>query len=320
MKKETLISKVDFILDPASLKEMQMFGLKKNSAVPYKINVDQDFVSSIIEVVAEGIKSIIVDRDYEIVDYSTADERKKRYYRYDINDIPDSMKVLSMVIGNADIEDYNMKDDKIEGLDNLIIVISNGTDKCFSIFKHLSTIEKIATSSKAVLGFFGDRVLKSVSETFLRISPSFQVIYTSNNYILTNESFAESSFKLHDVLKREADKLTKRLEHKKIVYDLKKIKQYNDTPSFCRKLVKVLKDSKVLEDDFDKSNIFTFLDRDDTVREQVLIKDIDGEKFIEVNNKTAANVLLEILNDEFVKSEITGTQYKAPDKDKRKKR
>lgn len=319
MKKETLKSKVDFILDPASSKEMQMFGLKKNSAVPYKINVDQDFVSSIIETVAEGIKSIIVDRDYEIVDYSTADERKNRYYRYDMNDIPDSMKVLSVVIGNAAVEDYNMKDDRIEGLDHLIIVISNGADKCFSIFKHLTTVEKIATSGKAVLGFWGDRVLKSVSGTFLRISPSFQVIYTSNNYILTNETFAESSFKLYDVLKREANRLTKRLEDKKIVYDLKKIKKYNDTPSFCRKLVKVLKDSKVLEDDFDKSKIFTFLERDDVIRKQVLVKNEDDEKFIEVRSKTAANVLLEILNDEFVKSEITGTQYKAPDKDKRKR-
>ena len=317
MTKETLISKVDFILNPDSPKEMQMFGLKKNSLVPYKINVDQSFAPSIIKVVEEGIKTIIIEANYIIVDYSTADERKNRYYHYDIAEIPATMKVMSDVIGDASIADYNMREDKIDDLENLIIVISNGADKHFSIYKHLSTIEKIAKSDRAVIGMLGNRVLKSAGQNLLRIGPSFHVIYTSGNYFLTNESFAESGFKLHDILKREATKLTERLESKKIISDMKKINRYKEDASFCRKLVRVLKDSRILFEDFEKTKIFSFLDREPEIASKVSIIEKDGEKFIEVNNKIAAYTLLEILNDEYLKSEMTGFKYKAPDKDKR---
>ena len=227
------------------------------------------------------------------------------------------MKVLSEVIGNSVIADYNMNEDKIDGLENLIIVISNGADKCFSIFKHLSNVEKIATSRRAVIGIIGDSVLKSAKQTLLRIGSSFQVIYTSGNYILTNESFAESCFKLHDVLKRQATRLIEKLEAKKIVSDIKKITKYKESASFCRKLVKVLKDSRVLDVNFEKSKIFTFLDGEPEIATKIKIIEKKGEKFIEVNSKAAADVFLEILNDEYVKSEMTGFKYIAPDKDYR---
>jgi len=317
MTKETLVSKVQFIVDPAALKEMQLFGLKKNSIEPLKINVDQDFTQPIIDVVADGIKTYIIDANYTIVDYSTADERKNRYYRYDINDIPASMKVISDVIGNAHVNDYDLTDDGINELDSLIIVLSDGDGRRFSIFKHLSSVEKIAKSEKAVLGIVGDRTLKGVDQSLLRIGPSFQMIYTSGEYILTNENFAESNFKLHDVLKRQAAKLAKKLEDKKIVADMKKIKEYSKDAAFCRKLVKVLKDSKILESDFDKSKIFNFLDREPEVASKVNIIEKDDDKFIEVKNKPAAKTLLEILNDEYVKSEISDLKYLAPDKDNR---
>lgn len=317
MTKETLIGKVDFLLNPASRKELQLFGLKKNDDTPYKINVEPEFAKSIIAILGEGVKSLICQADFTIVDYSTADERKNRYYRYDLPEKPQRMKAMAEVIGNADVADYDFANDKIEGLAYLIAVLSNGTDKTFVIYKQLSSLEKVAKTSKTIFGFFGDDVLKEVQDTYLRITPPFQMLYVNGEYFMLNERVVESDFQLHDVLKRQAGKLVKKLKDKQLILETKKLVHYSNTPAFCRKLVKVLSDSVVLKADFDRQRVFDFIQQDEELRELVKTKQKDDVTYIDIVNKQTANIFLEILNDEFVKSEMSDLRYKAPDKDNR---
>lgn len=317
MTKETLISKVNFLLDPDSPKELQLFGLKKNDDTPYKINVDRDFTPSIIKVFGEGVKLLICDSDYTIVDYSTADERKGRYYRYDLPDKPQRMKVMADVIGNANVTDYDFANDKVEGLAYLIAVFSNGTDKTFVIYKQLSTVEKVSRTSKTILGMWGDDVLKEAHDTYLRITPPFQMLYLGGEYYMLNERVVESDFQMHDVLKRQAGRLVKKLKDKQLILETKKLDKYKDNPAFCRKLVKVLNDSVVLKDGFDRQQVFDFIDRDAELKQIINTKQKDGVTYVDIVNKQTANAFLEILNDEFVKSEMSDLRYKAPDKDNR---
>jgi hypothetical protein len=79
----------------------------------------------------------------------------------------------------------------------------------------------------------------------------------------------------------------------------------------------VLSTSKLLNNNVTKEDIFDFIAKDEKLSKVLRIKEKDGEKFIEITNKNNAKVFLELLNDEFVYSQLTNQKYQAANKDER---
>ena len=102
-----------------------------------------------------------------------------------------------------------------------------------------------------------------------------------------------------------------------MVLNYRKLNKYKDNISFSRKLVKVLSTSKLLNEDIPKEDVLGFIDQDEKLRDILKIKEKEGEKYIEISNKANAKAFLELLNDEFVYSQLTKQKYQAPDKDER---
>lgn len=319
MTKDTLIEKVGFITDDESPKEMQMYGFKKGDNTPYKINVDKTLSKEIISLISYGIKTLLIDNkdEYEIVNYSTADERKKRYYEYDLPRIPDNLKVMSNVIGDAHFDNYDFGHDGFDKLDHFIIVFSDGKGHPFSVYKSLSTVEKLTKSKKSILGIMGKDILEGFDGQLLRIGPNFHVVFASGKYILLDDKFAETNFGLLTILNNQTTKNMNNLKSKKLVYDYKKLEKYKDNITFSRKLVKVLSTSKIINGGIPKDKVLDFINKDDKLRDILKIKEKDGERYIDITSKSNAKAFLELLNDEFVYSQLTDQKYQASDKDER---
>ena len=314
MTRDTLIEKVRFITNPESHREMQMYAFKKGDNTPYKINVDPVLINEIIPVMSYGVQTLLIGKEYSIVSYSTADERKNRYYEYDLVGIPANMKAMSDVIGNAHYANYDFD---FEELDHLVMVFSDGGGHVFSIYKAFSSVEKLTKSTKSIFGIMRADILSSFEGKLLRIGPNFQVIFVSDKYILLDDKFAESTFDIHAILNNQAKSCMNNLKSKNLVLDLKKLDKYKENISFSRKLVKVLSSSKILNGNIPKEDVLNFIENDEKLREILVIKEKEGEKFIEISNKTNAKTFLELLNDEFVYSQLTKQKYQAPDKDER---
>ncbi len=317
MTQETLVNKVNFILSEETHIEMQMYAFRKECNNPYKINVNPELINEIISIMAYGVNTLLINKNYRIVNYSTSDERKNCYYEYDLDDIPANMRTMAEVIGNAHYANYDFSHNGFEELDHLVMVISDGNGHVFSIYKAFSTVEKLTKSTKSIFGIMGQDVLESFNGKLLRIGPNFQVIYVSDKYILLDDKFAESTFDLHAVLNNQATRCMNRLKDKNLVLDYKKLYKYKENLSFSRKLVKVLSTSKILNGDIPKEDVFDFINNDEKLRNILIIKEKEGEKYIEISNKSNAKAFLELLNDEFVYSQLTKQKYQAPDKDER---
>lgn len=319
MTKDTLIRKVDFALQSDSPKEMQMFGFLKDDNTPWKLNIDHDFEEEIIKVVSFGVKTLLQEADYQIVDFSTADERKKRYYKYDLAEVPEGLRMLPSVIGNADIGNYDMNAHQLIELDHLIIVMSDGGEHKFSLYKQLSAVEKITRTEKSLLAMVNLDNPRIVEETkpLLRIGPSFQSIWVDGTYIVLSDKFLESNFKMLDILKNEAKKHVGKIKDSGLLLNTKKLEKYVNTTAFSRKLVKVLKDSLIIKNSIPRADVIAFIENDEELNLNLPRTEKDGEKYINITKKDEALAFLDLLNDEFVYSELTKQKYKAPDKDMR---
>lgn len=317
MTKDDLIDKVKFITDEESTKEIQLYGFKQGDDTPYKINLDKCLVQELISVFSSGIKQLLIDKEFVIVNYSTADERKQRYYEYDLGEIPDALGAMSSVIGNAHYSNYDFNHKGFDLLDHIIVVFSDYNGHPFSIYKSVSHVEKITKTIKSVLGIMGNDILTSFNQQLLRIGPNFQVVYAGGKYILLDDKFAESTFALHDILNNQASKCMNKLKAKDLLLDYKKLETYKDNISFSRKLVKVLSRSKLINESISKTDILDFIKNDQKLREIIKIKDKQGEQYIAITNKSNAKAFLELLNDEFLFSQLTKQKYQAPDKEER---
>lgn len=325
MRKDDIISKINFILDEGCRKELQLFGFVAGDDNVYKINVSNELEGELIKLVASGVQSLLVDRDYDIVDFSSADERKDKYFLYDLNNVPERMAQMSVVIGNHNVRSFDLQHNSIDEINTLIMLLSDGNGSVFTIYKVLSPVEKVVKSTKMILARIGigEDFLTEESKPLLRIGPRFQIVFFDSegarrgNYIFLESSSVEGQFKLDNVLKNEAAQKLEIMEGTHLVKDLTKIRHYAETPAFCRKLVKVLRNSKVIRENISKERIFEFISGDEELRSVLPVAEVDGERYLDINSQKSAQKLLDLLNDEFVYSSLTNQKYQSVYKDER---
>ena len=330
MIKADLINKVNFILDEEGYKELQLFGFIAGDDNVYHIGISEDLEAELVRVVASGVKSLLVDKEYDIVAFSSADERKDKYYLYDLDQLPERMAQMSFVIGNHNVANFDLQHHTIDEINTLIMSVSNGSGATFTIYKVLSPVEKVVKSTKMILARIGmgEDFLTEESEPMLRIGPRFQILFLDSgnagvdgdgrgSYIFLESSSVESQFKLDNVLRNEAAQKLEKIEMTNLVKDLNKIRHYTETPAFCRKLVKVLRNSKVIRENIPKDKIFDFISDDEDLRTVLPVVNVDGESYLDINSQKSALKLLDLLNDEFVYSSLTNQKYQAVDKDER---
>lgn len=330
MRKDDIISKINFILDEGCRKELQLFGFVAGDDNVYKINVSNELEGELIKLVASGVQSLLVDRDYDIVDFSSADERKDKYFLYDLNNIPERMAQMSVVIGNHNVRSFDLQHNSIDEINTLIMLLSDGNGSAFTIYKVLSPVEKVVKSTKMILARIGigEDFLTEEPKPLLRIGPRFQIVFFDSegnegegarrgNYIFLESSSVEGQFKLDNVLKNEAAQKLEIMEGTHLVKDLTKIRHYAETPTFCRKLVKVLRNSKVIRENISKERIFEFISGDEELRSVLPVAEVDGERYLDINSQKSAQKLLDLLNDEFVYSSLTNQKYQSVYKDER---
>lgn len=298
MRKDDIISKINFILDEGCRKELQLFGFVAGDDNVYKINVSNELEGELIKLVASGVQSLLVDRDYDIVDFSSADERKDKYFLYDLNNVPERMSQMSVVIGNHNVRSFDLQHNSIDEINTLIMLLSDGNGSAFTIYKVLSPVEKVVKSTKMILARIGigEDFLTEESKPLLRIGPRFQIVFFDSegnegegarrgNYIFLESSSVEGQFKLDNVLKNEAAQKLEIMEGTHLVKDLTKIRHYAETPAFCRKLVKVLRNSKVIRENISKERIFEFISGDEELRSVLPVAEVDGERYLDINSQ-----------------------------------
>lgn len=96
MTKDELRSSVQFIIDGTKQKEIDIYALVGETY--YKLDIVDDVEQDFISLFASGIKKSIIENDkYEVMAYSTSDERKNCYYQYDLEEFPAEIQTMASV-------------------------------------------------------------------------------------------------------------------------------------------------------------------------------------------------------------------------------
>ncbi|PMN65656.1 anti-phage protein KwaB [Enterovibrio norvegicus] len=251
---------------------------------------------------------------------SNYDDRKHTLYHFDFDEMPYEFSLIDKVEAlkaNERLEVYQAKNHGLKTLKAFIIRLRNtdGMTMCFYQNIHHSSMWK--SDRKTFLTTHNTRVVK-LTDDVLRLTDSFVVAKLNNNYYIENVTTLEKELSFSDIIHAKASKNLSILKSMDIVECLDSFSQRitNDT-SFARKFVKVYRHSPVIEKKLENKSIIEFAMSKSFYKEKLKLNE-SGDKF-DISTIGRCNHFLTLLDDNFVKSELTGEEYISKSKDKASK-
>lgn len=289
--------------------EIVVYAILKDEERPKKLDIKADDLPEISNMFIEAVNSQIIEKtQHSVLPLSTADERGKCFYQYDL-ELPEELTNLETVITTDGLETFDFRINKLEEIDSLIIVIAVG-DNEISIYKKVAPIEVLGRGGY-ILGKANQR-FERFNEQLLRISSRFQVVRVDGEIIILDLGAIEKSFGFQDVIKREATLSLNAIEQMQIVSDMDSLRELVDDVSFARKLTKVAKGSPVIQLRIPNSDIISFSKKHPATRN---MKYSDNDTKFNLSTKISKDLFLKLLNDDLLTSELTKLYYASLAKD-----
>lgn len=313
MTKAELDAKLTFIFEEPK-PNVEVYAVSDGEE-PKWLDIEDKAVQELIGVFGKHFKSKFFDKEaYEIKDYSTTDERKDVYYRYDlVDDVPVEIERIKTLLANRDSDKYGKNGKTIDDIAALYIRLSNNQTSV-TLYKVIYNVEKTYTNKNYYITTSNTKFVKAASN-LLHISPAFQILYVDEDVILVNLDVLEKKPGFEKVLRNQGEKARKVIDKLKLVEDMKKIKAMCDKIPYCRKLMQTVASSKVIEKlqngTIDNAKIIKY------AKDHAKLKlrfNRSGTKF-KIESEADAKRFIKLLNDDFLKSEITEEEYDIKSKD-----
>ena len=312
MTKEELKEELEAILSGAVTLQVY-FVLKSQDTFTVKL-ADIDNGSTLQNLKALYIRKVQEDiagnDQLSILNLSATDERLNALYYYDLNEVPDELNpICSFSLQNA-YTNFSFQNDNLSNISGFIILLGS-MEKHIILFKKHYPICLIKRDS--FLMFKKDERFIEMDEDLIRLSSDFQFIKLGDDLFIKDLSVLEKFFGFHEIIKKEAMLALEQIEAKSLLEDMDALKEAADDVSFARKLTKVRNNSPVLTMDIPINQIIQFTRITPGLAGR--FKYTDNDK-IRLDTKKSREAFVKLLNDDFLKSELTQLYYDSLAKDK----
>lgn len=266
---------------------------------------------------SDSVCSRISDNeDLSICNLSSADDRANALFAYDYAEYPDELAIfqsfdLQTAIDNVPKFDFN--NDNISFLYGYIIYLGSMTDGLLLFKKHypISLIKRecfllgLKKSAKRFQKISGDDIL--------RLNGDFQLIRIENDIYVADVKVLERNLGFNELIFREASTTIESINGLNLLEDIQVLKDSAEEVSFARKLSKVKKTSPIFANNIPKEIIVEFTKTNPGLKGAFKYSD-DGLT-IRLDTKKSKEAFIKLLNDSFLRSELTKEYYEARAKD-----
>ena len=310
MNKQELNEALAFINAPEGELQIMIYANISGANEPRRLDIKEEDLTELRKLFVASIESSIISKeDHTVLPLSSADERGNCFYQYDL-EVPEGLKRLETIIGNDNLSNFSLSDNQFSNIESLIIVLAD-TKNEISLFKKLSTVEVIGRG-----GFMlwkSNQRFERFKDQLLRISSSFQALKVGGEIIIIDLDAIEKEFGFHEVIIKEATKSLSVIEEKELVDNIDTLKELVSDVRFARKLTKVARNSPVIRLGIPNESIIAFAKNHPLTKKKM--KYNDSQTKFHLDTKVSKNLLIKILNDDLLTSELTKLYYDSLAKD-----
>lgn len=256
------------------------------------------------------------ETDYVLRDLTAIDLRQDAIFRYNLPSYPSQLEVLKRTLdAPATINGFNHANDSVTDLKSIVVVLGNGNES-LAIYKHHYPTNTYRRNGFSLLraGIAQDRFEK-LDQDIIRMGHTIDFIYDGVDVFVTNFKVLEKFFGFKEALKADATVKLATLTARNLVQDIvvleERITVHGDL-TFARKVIRAISHSRVL-DTVANDQIIQFIKQHQNLSKKIKVNAADTQ--IILDTRVSQNFFMKLLNDDYLKSELTKFYYDADSKD-----
>lgn len=315
MQTKEVKDNVNQILEQKNGIEIYFVLKKENNRVIKAVNIadESDKEDTTSAEMLNGFSKVVkdtfdsYDEESNVLQLSSADERKNGLYYYDLDELPEEMKLMKEVMNQeGEVDRFNFDQDSLEEVIAFITIIGNA-DRKIVLYKQQYAIGLLKRDKYMLTPVPHKNRLKKVEQDILRVDFNFQFCLMDNVFYVSDIDKMEKICSFHTLIINEAKKSIERILQVDILDNVEVLEDDLDNVTFARKLTRIYKDSKVLGIVPNKT-IVEFASKHSYFKKNPL--KTKGDKFV-LDTKKSKEAFIKLMNDDFLKSELTDYEYEA---------
>lgn len=307
--------KVEQILQQKNGIEVYFVLKKSESRIVKSVNIadELDRSDTTTEEMLNGFATVVgnIFNSYndsdEVLKLSSADERKNALYYYDLDELPEEMEMMKKIfLDSNELDVFSFTEDSLDEIVALIAAVGN-VEQRIILYKQQYPISLLKRDKYMLTPIPHQNRLKKVESDILRVDFNFQFCLLDNIIYVSDIDKMEKICSFHTLIVNEARKSIEKISLVDILENVEVLEDELDNVTFARKLTRVYKDSKVLGIVPNKT-IVEFTKKHSYFQNNPIKS--NGEKFV-LDTKKSKDAFIKLMNDDFLKSELTNYEYES---------
>ncbi len=282
------------------------FILKHEEQITVKFaDVEEVVRNEIKESLLTSLHGRLMENDAMVFGPLTeADERKNAVYHYDMADVPADLLCMGTALGpRRPNDEFSFADDELRDLFGFVFVLGNESQQV-AVYKKHYPVSLIRRDSILGLVKFGDRFVR-LTEDIIKINDTFEFLQIGTDMFVYSVKLLERFYGFDGILQREATNKISLIRAADIVENIELLEALVADKSAAKKLLRAKRSSLVLEMGIDR--IRAFVQAHPKLRNRIRFNG-DGDK-IKFHTITSQQLFLKLLDDDFLKSDLTDSLY-----------
>lgn len=313
MNKEELSRALDEFVNENNVISTILYFLLKvdDTLIIRKVDVESDIQDRLTTQFIDYVnQKFIENEELTYMKLSEDDDRKNVAFRYDFNENIDDLNFLDDLLNNTEYPVFNSSNDDINNLYGYVTVTGNETRKLATFRKHYP-LDFVNRDKRLYVIPSNERFVQIQSSGFV-IDKGFDLIKINGDLVVIKPRVLEKYFGFEEIIKNQSETAITVLEEINFIDDIEGFREFADgNISFQRKLIKA-KNSIVLSIDF--TIVSDFVGHHSKLKNIIKLNE-EKNRFV-VNSANSKKVFLSLLNDDFLHSDLTNSEYSAKSKDK----
>lgn len=278
-----------------------------------KISISSDVSDNLLELFKKSIEDMFLDdsKEYRLKSIDdNNDEAAKTYYYFNGENTYERLNVLHN-LSSLDEEVFNFENTNLDDIETFYITISNG-EKTIALYKKNYAIN-VLRRGKTIFFTKHNENIDELKKDILKIDHSFQFMAIENNILIVNLSMLETQLGYDEVITKKAQETVELIASLDFLEDIAKLEEMVQTKKIAKK-INLVKNSQVLDIiQSDINKVKTFIDNIEDLKKS--LKFTEDNK-LKLNSKVGVERFLKLLDDAYLKSELTETLYDSLNKEK----
>ena len=318
ISRETLLDSMKKIKANDVKGELYFLIQNNSGTVLRRGDLDADTQAKLTANFFEHTKNYLDNEDLTVMGLTEADDRKDVLYQYDYEEQIKEFEIINSVQTITSVGVFNSKKDKLSDIKGYIFAFVHKEIRV-TLYKEnyeVMMVKKYSgdgISEKINIVLTSSNQLKEFDDSIIRLNYDFDFMMLKGDLFIKNLKKLESQFGFDKIVMKKAKESIEEIGKLNLVKDITKLNEGISDVSFARKVVKVASKSAVLLK-CNKKDIINFINTYDESLKKKLKFDESGQ-FIILDTKVSRTVLLKLLDDSFLYSQLTSNKYVSGSKD-----